>query len=378
MVTKSSKTNVTFCYVLCLFCIGVLATSKQSIYRGSFADGKMSGRGRFRLSSADTIDASWADNKLQGHGKAAFANGMVYEGTFVDDRISGMGHATYQDGSKYEGEWKDGMRCGKGVLTLPDGCIYNGEWQDDKEHGFGTVMYPSGARFSGQWEHGRKVPTRPTTARLAPVAQVGNLSESLAHLNLESFQTFTEGGSLVGRTLNSAKSTFRTDMSNDVVPADFPSVTYASDIADSFVVPIAESPEPAADPQLLRTPTHQHAQVPDFNKFVPHLPLQQRPATGVSRPSSRMSGRERTQSLNSASAERILRSMNVRDLGLHPSSPPKTPLSTTTQSKFLTPLQPRLHTSHAFSRKDADKTPQPNRTSLLLTPQSPLPPVMSW
>lgn len=311
--------------------LGVLMTNDSSVYRGCFSEGQFSGHGKFIVASRGEVEGEWTANKLNGRGRATFANGMTYEGEFKDDRMTGHGKAQYADGSVYEGDWLDGARHGKGVLILSNGCKYEGEWQHDREHGAGVVHFPSGLTFTATWERGVRLQT-PDPLSTTASASASRPTSSVSGMGAPPpvhHDIYTARGPGTYTSMQSTQ-----DSSFDVGPQDYPSCTFASELGDSFVLPIPESPLEARE--AMESPSRTQATLkpqPSYvlaesAKFTPYLPLQQRPPTG-SRPSSRMSVRDRTISLNSSVADRILRGMSVRETSAGNSSAPSTPLART-------------------------------------------------
>jgi len=126
-------------------------------YRGSWANDKRAGVGRFEFACGDVYEGQWADGRYHGRGKywSPSGAGDEYEGEWRADRPHGHGRYLWRSsGEVYEGEWQDGMRDGKGKVILADGTVLEGHF----ECGEITNLALSNASFStGIDERGRRI-----------------------------------------------------------------------------------------------------------------------------------------------------------------------------------------------------------------------------
>jgi hypothetical protein len=95
-------------------------------------------------------------------GVLCYPDGRVYKGTFEDDKMHGRGEYVHADGSRYEGtsrglpsgEFAQGLKHGQGTYTWKDGRIYVGAFENGKQHGLGKYT-SKGATKAGRWENGK-------------------------------------------------------------------------------------------------------------------------------------------------------------------------------------------------------------------------------
>jgi len=114
-------------------------------YKGSFIDGKMTGKGVLHLRAANQrYEGDFIDGRMTGKGKYYFKNGNIYEGDFNGDDMTGKGIMRFANGLVYEGDfYKDDMT-GKGIMRYANGDVYEGDWKDDKKYGKGIMRYANG------------------------------------------------------------------------------------------------------------------------------------------------------------------------------------------------------------------------------------------
>jgi hypothetical protein len=111
-------------------------------WSGPVVDGKAEGKGVLTVTvvaaTGDTItgqfDGEMLAGKLHGPGKAKMSNGDTFSGSFADGRLDGKGVYKWgaRNGRYYEGEFKNGKQDGHGVYKEANGkVIYEGEYKDD-------------------------------------------------------------------------------------------------------------------------------------------------------------------------------------------------------------------------------------------------------
>ncbi len=79
------------------------------------------------------------NGKMHGKGTYKLVNGDKYVGEFKVGKEHGHGTYTYAYKDKYVGEWKNGKMHGKGTYTDAYGKKYVGEFKDGKYYGGGTL-----------------------------------------------------------------------------------------------------------------------------------------------------------------------------------------------------------------------------------------------
>ncbi|KAH8084421.1 translation initiation factor IF-2 [Aureococcus anophagefferens] len=91
-----------------------------SIYVGEFAEGRVTGRGRYESSVGETLEGTFIDGIL--HGKEGYLQTVIgeeYRGGFdhgASGQKSGRGFEVFADGTEYEGYFFLNHRCGHGVM----------------------------------------------------------------------------------------------------------------------------------------------------------------------------------------------------------------------------------------------------------------------
>ena len=165
-----------------------------SIYKGAFANGKMSGQGVLKhLPKFEYIGSFWNDS-FHGEGKLLRDNGRIYEGSFAqgyftlgkyvdhtnrtfighfkNKRLNGRGLIQFQDGWSTEGIFKNnkliaekyedvvpatGKFDGRNVPLETKFGWYVGKWKEGKPHDKNGRIYGFlGERFAGEFRKGRK------------------------------------------------------------------------------------------------------------------------------------------------------------------------------------------------------------------------------
>lgn len=148
-------------------------------YKGSFARGQRSGRGRMQFPNADVYDGEWLDDLFHGEGsfysnesgdsyrgewKAGLRHGRGvevaygkshYDGMFADNKRHGFGVLKLNDNSqRYEGEFARGLFDGQGKLSLGNGTSHTGGFKEGCCHGQVESVFPNGNKYSGQYFKG--------------------------------------------------------------------------------------------------------------------------------------------------------------------------------------------------------------------------------
>jgi len=206
---------------------GVLTKPDNSIYEGSFVDGRAQGEGSFVASTGNKYEGQWEQDRAHGYGMyqhedgstyhgewyqdekygkgkeswadgscyegeflrgikhgvgiyKACSTGVIYEGQFRQDKMDGDGKYQFADGRMYEGQWQGGHTSGEGKMAWPDGSRYTGGYKKDMRHGEGSFTWPDGRVYTGQWKNGKQQGTGSMTN-----AQGVLLGESELHNGLQ-------------------------------------------------------------------------------------------------------------------------------------------------------------------------------------------------
>lgn len=123
----------------------------QTVYKGSFSDGKYHGTGTLLKKENDWYSGEWYRGVRHGRGKMVTPD-YIYDGEYCYNLRSGNGIMIYADGSMYNGSWRQDLRCGTGVLTSDDD-VYTGAWKHGKKHGHGRWISKEGS-YDGRWKNG--------------------------------------------------------------------------------------------------------------------------------------------------------------------------------------------------------------------------------
>jgi len=123
-------------------------------YKGEWADGAATGRGRIIFANGDIYTGEWLSNMFHGHGVYRGRDGATYMGRWADDQREGGGleiSGGEQRGAKYAGFFLAGQKAGHGICDWPDGGQYCGEWRNDEICGSGVHRNARGGMFRGEW-----------------------------------------------------------------------------------------------------------------------------------------------------------------------------------------------------------------------------------
>jgi hypothetical protein len=108
-------------------------TAVVAEYRGTLAEGRMQGSGRYVDRSGLSYEGQWTDGLMEGRGRLQLPGGSEYEGQFRNGRAEGAGTLIDTTGERYEGDFKAGLRSGVGTTTLPNGRSYLSHWANGQE-----------------------------------------------------------------------------------------------------------------------------------------------------------------------------------------------------------------------------------------------------
>ena len=100
--------------------IGIILNSDGTIFRGTFKDGLLKGRGMVQWANGDIYEGDFQEGVRTGRGIIKWADGTIYEGDFLSNQCHGEGTMAWPDGTIYYGDWINGKRDGAGVKILPD------------------------------------------------------------------------------------------------------------------------------------------------------------------------------------------------------------------------------------------------------------------
>ncbi|EGB06924.1 hypothetical protein AURANDRAFT_28528, partial [Aureococcus anophagefferens] len=99
-----------------------------SIYVGEFAEGRVTGRGRYESSVGETLEGTFIDGIL--HGKEGYLQTVIgeeYRGGFDHGAFHGLGkYRNHKRDESYEGCYRSGQKSGRGFEVFADGTEYEG------------------------------------------------------------------------------------------------------------------------------------------------------------------------------------------------------------------------------------------------------------
>ena len=127
---------------------------KKIEYKGDFSEDKKNGKGQEKYPDGTIYIGEFKDNKKHGNGKM-FLDGIKswsYKGEFVDDKISGKGRFKWNEQKIYNGSWLNNELSGYGIL-IDGGTKYIGYFEHNKKHGYGANFYNSNSTILGKWEN---------------------------------------------------------------------------------------------------------------------------------------------------------------------------------------------------------------------------------
>lgn len=128
----------------------------DGMYKGESQNGIPNGSGAMYYSDESVYTGSFKDGKCDGEGEWSAPDGSKYKGGFKNDTFDGSGVYIYSDGSSYTGEFKNGKRNGHGVSVSVSGDKYDGEFRDGFRHGSGTYTFSDGSYYTGQFAYGER------------------------------------------------------------------------------------------------------------------------------------------------------------------------------------------------------------------------------
>jgi len=135
--------------------------------KGTFIDGKLTGKGEQHLSEnsifkGDTYSGEFIKDQYHGIGTYFdMSEKSYYSGEFKFGKPDGQGMIKFEQNSKYpnryyKGEWLKGKRNGFGekfwgIAGKYTNNKYVGEWKNDNQHGFGKYTWADGSYYEGSW-----------------------------------------------------------------------------------------------------------------------------------------------------------------------------------------------------------------------------------
>jgi hypothetical protein len=117
--------------------------NEDSVYIGSFLNGKFGGEGQFIFPSGLIAWGNFTDGELDKNATLKFESGDVFEGDIIDYRIGNKGKMTYKNGDIYEGYFEDEKRQGLGTLYYKNGSKYIGRFEAENKSGYGREYNPN-------------------------------------------------------------------------------------------------------------------------------------------------------------------------------------------------------------------------------------------
>jgi len=120
-------------------------------YVGDWINNRKHGKGIYHFEDGNVYDGDWIEDEMSGKGKYYYKSGNVYDGDWIEDEMSGKGKYYYKSGNVYEGDFDKDYIWGKGTMRYVDGRIYEGDWKKDKITGKGLMRYANGDVYEGDW-----------------------------------------------------------------------------------------------------------------------------------------------------------------------------------------------------------------------------------
>ncbi|XP_062331376.1 radial spoke head 10 homolog B [Osmerus eperlanus] len=126
------------------------------VYKGSFSEGLMNGRGTYTWADRVKYEGEFASNVPQGYGIYTWLDSSSYEGEVFNGIRHGVGTYSCAIASVvYRGQWHHGKRHGKGTIyyNQESSSWYEGDWVSNSREGWGVRCYLSGNTYEGQWRN---------------------------------------------------------------------------------------------------------------------------------------------------------------------------------------------------------------------------------
>jgi hypothetical protein len=125
-------------------------------YKGSYRDGKRSGRGTFLWSDGSKYTGEWANDMMEGYGTLTLPDGSKYQGFWKSGNRDGFGTFTWANGDTYQGQFKNNKKEGDGILKMKDGSEYSGQWANNMANGKGTFTWSNKTKYIGSWKDDKR------------------------------------------------------------------------------------------------------------------------------------------------------------------------------------------------------------------------------
>ena len=123
-----------------------------NIYEGDFTEDDMTGKGIMRFANGHVYKGDFYKDDMTGKGIMRYANGDVYEGDWIADKMTGKGAMRFKNKDFYEGDFVDGKQTGKGIYYFEDGNVYDGDWLEDEMSGKGKYYFKNGNVYEGDFD----------------------------------------------------------------------------------------------------------------------------------------------------------------------------------------------------------------------------------
>lgn len=126
-------------------------------YRGGFSNDRYNGEGELTAEDGLTYKGTFVNGKLSGKCKIFDDETLKYEGDYADDGINGEGKMYYPNGTvSKSGSFESGLLEGAGMEYFEDGTLrYAGDFVRDIYHGTGMLYDEDGKKlYAGAFEKG--------------------------------------------------------------------------------------------------------------------------------------------------------------------------------------------------------------------------------
>jgi hypothetical protein len=136
--------------------------------------------------NGDTYIGDFANGRMSGHGKYVWKNGDVYIGQFKDNNLFGYGILTKKNGEIIDGYFENGKLNGQGSIDLINGVRIVGLFKDGILNGYGSKIYAHEIKEKGYYVNGI-LTTGDNSSKNQNTSDYGSLTQ-----NYSSSSTFTK------------------------------------------------------------------------------------------------------------------------------------------------------------------------------------------
>ncbi|MCU0394034.1 MAG: hypothetical protein MUE81_23240 [Thermoflexibacter sp.] len=155
-MTKSILVIGLLCICNFLYAQDLNLSQEGAKYKGTYKDGKRSGRGTFTWGDGTKYVGYWENDVMEGYGTLTLVDGTKYAGYWRNGKREGFGTFTWTNGDTYQGQFKNNLKHGDGILKMKDGSEYSGQWENDMANGKGTFIWANKTKYIGSWKDNKR------------------------------------------------------------------------------------------------------------------------------------------------------------------------------------------------------------------------------